>query len=160
VHEFRMRRRTHSEGCVEHGYWGRAASLSARFGRFVGAGHRLMPLPPHRWQRTTLSPFLSVPFPSQFLHFCFFWAVFFCMASSYAMAWGEVCGAKGSSNDRTCLAGQPRGSVPEQPCALRDQHAPSKWLRRQNAAHWRAGAFRVVTKIGESRSKSCISTNK
>ena len=32
-----MRERTHSEGCVAHGYWGarglRAASLSARFGR-------------------------------------------------------------------------------------------------------------------------------
>jgi hypothetical protein len=54
---------------------------------FVGGGHRLMPLPPHLWHRTTLSPFLSVPFPSQFLHFCFFWAVFFCMVPSYAARW-------------------------------------------------------------------------
>jgi hypothetical protein len=46
-----------------------------------------MPLPPHLWHRTTLSPFLSVPFPSQFLHFCFFWAVFFCMVPSYAAQW-------------------------------------------------------------------------
>jgi hypothetical protein len=27
----------------------------------------LIPVPPHRWHRTILSPFLSVPLPSQFL---------------------------------------------------------------------------------------------
>jgi hypothetical protein len=31
-----------------------------------------MPVPPHRWHRTILSPFLRVPFPSQFLHGFFF----------------------------------------------------------------------------------------
>src|ERR1700737_1532220 len=30
------------------------------------------PVPPQRWHFTTLSPFLSRPLPSQFLHFCFF----------------------------------------------------------------------------------------
>src|SRR4051812_46048337 len=30
------------------------------------------PVPPQRWHLTTLSPFLSSPLPSQFLHFCFF----------------------------------------------------------------------------------------
>jgi hypothetical protein len=30
------------------------------------------PVPPQRWHLTTLSPFLSRPLPSQFLHFCFF----------------------------------------------------------------------------------------
>jgi hypothetical protein len=44
-------------------------------------GHRLTPVPPHRLHRTTLSPFLSVPFPSQFLHFSF---VFFCILASPA----------------------------------------------------------------------------
>jgi hypothetical protein len=31
-----------------------------------------MPVPPHRWHLTILSPFLRVPFPSQFLHGFFF----------------------------------------------------------------------------------------
>ncbi|WP_187435868.1 hypothetical protein [Bradyrhizobium hipponense] len=34
--------------------------------------HHLTPVPLHRWHFTTLSPFLSKPLPSQFLHFCFF----------------------------------------------------------------------------------------
>jgi hypothetical protein len=48
----------------------------------LGTGYGLMPLPPQRWHRTTLSPFLRVPFPSQFLHFCFLASVFFCMSLS------------------------------------------------------------------------------
>ena len=36
------------------------------------AAQRLIPVPSQRWHRTTLSPFLRVPLPSQFLHFCFF----------------------------------------------------------------------------------------
>jgi predicted GNAT family acetyltransferase len=32
----------------------------------------LSPVPLQRWHVTTLSPFLSRPLPSQFLHFCFF----------------------------------------------------------------------------------------
>jgi hypothetical protein len=31
-----------------------------------------MPVPPHLWHLTILSPFLSVPFPSQFLQGFFF----------------------------------------------------------------------------------------
>lgn len=34
--------------------------------------HHRTPVPLHRWHFTTLSPFLSKPLPSQFLHFCFF----------------------------------------------------------------------------------------
>jgi len=44
--------------------------------------HRLIPVPSQRWHRTTLSPFLSVPLPSQFLHFCFFLPSLFCIGSS------------------------------------------------------------------------------
>jgi hypothetical protein len=32
----------------------------------------LNPVPLQRWHLTTLSPFLTRPLPSQFLHFCFF----------------------------------------------------------------------------------------
>src|SRR6185437_813374 len=32
----------------------------------------LTPVPLQRWHFTTLSPFLTKPLPSQFLHFCFF----------------------------------------------------------------------------------------
>jgi hypothetical protein len=32
----------------------------------------LIPVPPHLWHLTILSPFLSVPFPSQFLQGFFF----------------------------------------------------------------------------------------
>jgi hypothetical protein len=32
----------------------------------------LIPVPPHLWHLTILSPFLKVPFPSQFLHGFFF----------------------------------------------------------------------------------------
>ena len=39
-----------------------------------------MPVPPHLWQRTILSPFLSVPFPSQFLHGFFFSTVLLLMS--------------------------------------------------------------------------------
>jgi hypothetical protein len=46
------------------------------------AAHRLIPVPSQRWHRTTLSPFLSVPLPSQFLHFCFFLPSLFCIGSS------------------------------------------------------------------------------
>src|SRR5665213_174504 len=42
----------------------------------------LIPVPPHRWHLTTLSPFLRVPFPSQFLH-GFFSPALFCMVSSH-----------------------------------------------------------------------------
>jgi hypothetical protein len=40
-------------------------------------GHELVrphltPVPLQRWHLTTLSPFLTKPLPSQFLHFCFF----------------------------------------------------------------------------------------
>src|SRR5205085_5967813 len=34
--------------------------------------HQRTPVPLQRWHFTTLSPFLSKPLPSQFLHFCFF----------------------------------------------------------------------------------------
>jgi len=34
-----------------------------------GEAHRLIPVPSEHWHRTTLSPFLNVPLPSQFLHF-------------------------------------------------------------------------------------------
>jgi hypothetical protein len=34
--------------------------------------HHRTPVPLQRWHFTTLSPFLSKPLPSQFLHFCFF----------------------------------------------------------------------------------------
>jgi hypothetical protein len=42
----------------------------------------LIPVPPHLRHLTILSPFLRVPFPSQFLHFCFFCPVFFRTHSS------------------------------------------------------------------------------
>src|ERR1700693_4999460 len=42
----------------------------------------LIPVPPHLRHLTILSPFLRVPFPSQFLHFCFFCPVFFRIESS------------------------------------------------------------------------------
>lgn len=38
----------------------------------VRTAPHLTPVPLHRWHVTTLSPFLSKPLPSQFLHFCFF----------------------------------------------------------------------------------------
>ena len=40
-----------------------------------GASRRVAyrtPVPLQRWHFTTLSPFLSKPLPSQFLHVCFF----------------------------------------------------------------------------------------
>jgi hypothetical protein len=46
-----------------------------------GRSHRLIPVPPQRWHLTTLSPFLSMPLPSQFLHFSFFLPSGFCMLS-------------------------------------------------------------------------------
>jgi hypothetical protein len=42
----------------------------------------LIPVPPHLRHLTILSPFLRVPFPSQFLHFCFFCPMFFRTQSS------------------------------------------------------------------------------
>jgi hypothetical protein len=42
----------------------------------------LTPVPPHLWHLTTLSPFLSVPLPSQFLHGLFFSPTLFRMVSS------------------------------------------------------------------------------
>ena len=41
-----------------------------------------MPVPPHLWHRTILSPFLRVPFPSQFLHGFFFSPILFRIQSS------------------------------------------------------------------------------
>ena len=38
-----------------------------------------MPVPPHLWHLTILSPFLSVPFPSQFLQGFFFSLLLFRM---------------------------------------------------------------------------------
>jgi hypothetical protein len=40
--------------------------------RANGGEHHRTPVPLQRWHFTTLSPFLSKPLPSQFLHFCFF----------------------------------------------------------------------------------------
>ena len=42
----------------------------------------LMPVPPHLWHLTTLSPFFSVPLPSQFLQAFFFSPTLFRMPSS------------------------------------------------------------------------------
>ena len=42
----------------------------------VMPSYGLIPIPPHLRHLTILSPFLRVPFPSQFLHFCFFCPVF------------------------------------------------------------------------------------
>lgn len=42
----------------------------------------LMPVPPHLWHLTILSPFLRVPFPSQFLQGFFFSPTLFRMSSS------------------------------------------------------------------------------
>jgi hypothetical protein len=43
----------------------------------------LIPVPPHLWHLTILSPFFRVPFPSQFLHGLFFSPVLFFMVSSH-----------------------------------------------------------------------------
>jgi hypothetical protein len=48
----------------------------------VVPSYGLIPVPPHLRHLTILSPFLRVPFPSQFLHFCFLCPVFFCTQSS------------------------------------------------------------------------------
>jgi hypothetical protein len=48
----------------------------------VMPGYGLIPVPPHLRHLTILSPFLRVPFPSQFLHLCFFCPVFFRTQSS------------------------------------------------------------------------------
>jgi hypothetical protein len=48
----------------------------------VMPSYSLIPVPPHLRHLTTLPPFLRVPFPSQFLHFCFFCPVFFRTLSS------------------------------------------------------------------------------
>ena len=48
----------------------------------VMPSYGLIPVPPHLRHLTILSPFLRVPFPSQFLHFCFFCPVFFRTQSS------------------------------------------------------------------------------
>jgi hypothetical protein len=48
----------------------------------VMPSYGLIPVPPHLRHLTILSPFLRVPFPSQFLHFCFFCPVFFHTQSS------------------------------------------------------------------------------
>src|ERR1700730_10822654 len=48
----------------------------------VMPSYGLIPAPPHLRHLTILSPFLKVPLPSQFLHFCFFCPVFFLMESS------------------------------------------------------------------------------
>ena len=42
----------------------------------------LIPVPPHLWHLTILSPFLSVPLPSQFLHGFFFSPTIFRTVSS------------------------------------------------------------------------------
>ena len=42
----------------------------------------LIPVPPHLWHLTILSPFLRVPFPSQFLHGFFFSPALFGKVSS------------------------------------------------------------------------------
>jgi len=52
----------------------------------------LIPVPPHLRHLTILSPFLRVPFPSQFLHFCFFCPVFFRTQSSTLPEFAEVGG--------------------------------------------------------------------
>jgi hypothetical protein len=46
----------------------------------------LIPVPPHLCHLTILSPFLRVPFPSQFLHGLFFSTARFCMVSPYSIA--------------------------------------------------------------------------
>src|SRR4051794_25817563 len=55
----------------------RSTSPAGSSARRSGAGqlsthHHRTPVPLQRWHFTTLSPFLSRPLPSQFLHFCFF----------------------------------------------------------------------------------------
>jgi hypothetical protein len=46
----------------------------------------LIPVPPHLWHRTILSPFLSVPFPSQFLQGFFFSSVLLLTIPSRSIA--------------------------------------------------------------------------
>ena len=45
--------------------------------------HDLKPVPPHRWHFIFLSPCLTRPLPSQFLHFTFALPAFFCMFSPH-----------------------------------------------------------------------------
>jgi hypothetical protein len=71
----------------------------------------LIPVPPHLRHLTILSPFLRVPFPSQFLHVCFFSPVFFhTEPSKVAHRFSPIC-FKGYTrnpnhhpNDRTVTA--------------------------------------------------------
>jgi hypothetical protein len=61
----------------------------------ISEPHRT-PVPLQRWQVTTLSPFFSVPLPSQFLHFCFFLMLgpfSLAMAASFRCGGGRRCGA-------------------------------------------------------------------
>jgi hypothetical protein len=57
---------------------GRDTLRETRFALLPGHDDRddapfhLTPVPLQRWHFTTLSPFLTRPLPSQFLHFCFF----------------------------------------------------------------------------------------
>jgi hypothetical protein len=57
-------------------------SKEVKRGRYDG----LIPVPPHLWHLTILSPFLRVPFPSQFLQGFFFSSVLFRTVSSRSIA--------------------------------------------------------------------------
>jgi hypothetical protein len=57
----------------------------ARFRRTWTRYDGLIPVPPHLWHLTILSPFLSVPLPSQFLH-GFFLSVLLGMVFSRSIA--------------------------------------------------------------------------
>jgi hypothetical protein len=49
------------------------------------ADYDLNPVPPHRWHFIFLSPCLTRPLPSQFLHFTFGLPAFFCIFSPDCM---------------------------------------------------------------------------
>lgn len=92
-----------------------------------------MPVPPHLWHLTTLSPFLSVPFPSQFLQGFFFSPTLFRMESSGIRSWIPIP----SPPTKTVLPPLFWSSIPQvginqlQPCSIgvcQSRHARDKEL--------------------------------
>jgi hypothetical protein len=67
----------------------------------VRSSYGLIPVPPHLRHLTILSPFLRVPFPSQFLHVCFLSPTFFHTNSSRVGHRSSPLGFKGCTQNPT-----------------------------------------------------------
>ena len=116
-----------------------------------------MPVPPHLWHLTTLSPFFRVPFPSQFLQGFFFSPMLFRMPAlqifNHSIAHNLPIRLYAATEGRRAPRARKRAEPPRSRCAAQ---RPSRACYPRSR-RW-AGAMAEATPFVQSASKAMADT--